>query len=232
MPVEAPARRRPLPLRAIALLLVVSLLGVGGYTLYGKFAAGGSTSGAEPVMGTALADVEGFGVPVALDSAVAPTAGEVKLRGALFPVACTREQGSATGIAYVIALTGLEKSETGAFASASSLSACLENRVAYLHDGTSSLRVSIAAFDPDTGVVRLQIPAPLPAQAVRLVENAGSSLVASISSGVPTLTPESPAVRTAPGSPLLDDEGYAIGLVTAEGERITTGRLCGTLLSC
>jgi hypothetical protein len=216
----------------VGALIVAVLLG-GGYFAYDRFTGPGNPAGSGTSdTNASVASTEAFGSPVAVDATVVATTGAEKLAGSLFPVGCEPAQGSATGIAYVIALSGVPKGESSALASAAPLQACLVGRSAYLHDGANSLRVIIAAFDPKTQVVRLQIPAPLPAQAVRLADQAGLSLVGAIVGGTQTLTQEVSGQRQAPGSPLLDNEGHAIGIVTASGERILTGRLCSTLLSC
>jgi hypothetical protein len=230
VPLDPPTRPRRRT-RAVGALLAVSLLAVGGFL--GKDLLLGSDSPVDlPAAEQTVAVGEPFGAPVSLDVAVPASVGAEKLSGSLFTVSCSPAQGSATGVAYVVALKGLPVREAGAFADATALTACLADRIAYLQDGTSSLRVEIAAYDPVNKVVRLQIPAPLPAQAVRLVEQAGPSLVGTISNGGRALLEESGVGSPTPGSPLIDPEGAALGLLTSDGGRVTLGSLCGSLLTC
>lgn len=218
-------------IKVLSVILVSALLAGGGYVAYDRFkpSAGSPTEGGASTAGGSIAN---FGTAVALDVGVAPSPGAEKLSGSLFPVGCAAAKGSATAVAYVVAMTGLPQGETGALTDSSALRACLESRVAYLHDGISALRVSISAYDAESGVALLQIPAPLPAQAVRLVEEVGGVQVGAISNGGRNLVDPGSLSSPTPGAPLLDPDGYFLGLLGAQGERIPTGTLCGTLLIC
>jgi hypothetical protein len=218
-------------IKVLSVILVSALLAGGGYVAYDRFkpSAGSPTEGGASTAGGSIAN---FGTAVALDVGVAPSPGAEKLSGSLFPVGCAAAKGSATAVAYVVAMTGLPQGETGALTDSSALLACLESRVAYLHDGISALRVSISAYDAESGVALLQIPAPLPAQAVRLVEEVGGVQVGAIGNGGRNLVDPGSLSSPTPGAPLLDPDGYFLGLLGAQGERIPTGTLCGTLLIC
>jgi hypothetical protein len=218
-------------IKVLSVIIVFALLAGGGYVAYDRFKpfAGSAT---EEGPSTAGGSIASFGTAVALDVGVAPSPGAEKLSGSLFPVGCAAAKGSATAVAYVVAMTGLPQGETGALTDSSALRVCLESRVAYLHDGISALRVPISAYDAESGVALLQIPAPLPAQAVRLVEEVGGVLVGAISNGGRNLVDPGSLTSPTPGAPLLDPDGYFLGLVGSRGERIPTGALCGTLLIC
>jgi hypothetical protein len=217
-----------LPIVVVAVLVISA----GAYFAFDRFSSRGDSAVVVGTDAVANQAAQGFGTPVALDATAEAVPGSEKLRGSLFPVGCESEQGSATGVAYVVAVNGLLRGESTAFASSVALQVCMESRVAYLHDGLSALKVSIVAYDPDAKMVRLAIAAPLPAQAMRLVEQAGPSYVATISGGAQSLVQESPGLKLAPGAPIIDPEGYAIGIIGSNGARVMSGTLCNSLLAC
>jgi hypothetical protein len=86
----------------VGALIVAVLLG-GGYFAFDRFTSS-NTASAPGATNAPVSSTEAFGSPVAVDATVVATTGAEKLAGSLFPVGCEAAQGTATGVAYVIAL--------------------------------------------------------------------------------------------------------------------------------
>jgi hypothetical protein len=236
LPVQKAVRRRP---RSRYWLLGISMLAtVAGAFLY--FFSGGSTpalptlpdfSTNQPQGETTPDVISSFGAPLRAAEAKATGRSINQLDASLFPLSCTPERNSASGYAYSIATEGVARGEVSALATAGAVRSCLKDRVAYLFDATSSLKVSIESFDAANGLVLLRVPAPLPGQPIATNNNGSDRQTGVFVDGKPTFL-TSVESGSFPGAPQLDAEGNLVAILGDARTPIAIETFCQSLLSC
>ena len=230
---ESPTSRRSSRTWLVALCIVSVLAGTGVYLMNGGPTPNVSlptlTTGSSPSSGDKA--IASFGSPIQIEDSDAQGRDLIQLDASLFPVGCTKERTSITGYGYVVSAVGAGENESIALATGGALKECLEDRVAYLFDSTSALRVRIEGFDAAQGLVWLRVPAPLPGQPVATQAQPGDRKVGIYTNGVSAFV-DPAAGSAAPGAPVLVEDGTVVALYGDTGTPLDLSTVCGTLFAC
>jgi hypothetical protein len=175
--------------------------------------------------------VTSFGPPIAASSVESSSRSTNQLDASLFPISCSAERDSITGYAFVVAAEGVEANESIAISTLGNVRDCIDDRVAYLHDARSALRVRIEGLDADRGLIWLRVPAPLPGQPFSLSAQPGVRQVGTYTSGVSAFVDPTPGA-SAPGAPVLVDNGTMVAIYGDTGTPLDLASACGVLLVC
>ena len=177
------------------------------------------------------APVTSFGPPIAASSVESSSRSTNQLDASLFPISCSAKRDSITGYAFVVAAEGVEANESIAISTLGNVRDCIDDRVAYLHDERSALRVRIEGLDADRGLVWLRVPAPLPGQPLSLSAQPGVRQVGTYTNGVSAFVDPTPGA-SAPGAPVLVDNGTMVAIYGDTGTPLDLASACGVLLVC
>ena len=217
----------------VALCAVVITAGTAVYLI-----GGGKTPeldlpafGSETKSSTANEAVGSFGTPIQPLAVSAQGRDTAQLDAALFPIGCTSERESITGYAYVVAAAGAAANESVALSTGGNVRDCLDDRVAYLHDNKSALRVRIEGYDAERGLIWLRVPAPLPGQPLAVTAQPGERQVGTYTNGVSAYVDPSPGIA-APGAPVLVTDGTMVAIYGDTGTPLDLASACGGLLAC
>ena len=175
--------------------------------------------------------VTSFGSPIAASSVESISRSTSQLDESLFPISCTPKRDGITGYAYVVAAVGVDSNESIALSTLGNIRDCIEDRVAYLHDDRSALRVRIEGLDAERGLIWLRVPAPLPGQAVSVIAQSGVRKVGTYTNGVSAFLDPAPGI-SAPGAPVLVSNGTMVAIYGDAGTPLDLASACGTLLAC
>jgi hypothetical protein len=175
--------------------------------------------------------VTSFGPPIAASSVLSSTRSTNQLDVSLFPISCTAKRETITGYAFVVAAVGVDANESIALSTVGNVRDCLEDRVAFLHDDRSALRVRIEGLDAERGLIWLRVPAPLPGQAISVSAQPGVRQVGTYTNGVSAFVDPTPGI-SAPGAPVLVSNGTMVAIYGDAGTPLDLASACGTLLAC
>ena len=175
--------------------------------------------------------IKSFGSPIKAKVEDISVRSTEQLDASLFPISCSPERGTITGYAFIVAAEGADANESVALSTGGNVRDCLEDRVAYLHDSRSALRVKIEGYDADQGLIWLRVPAPLPGQAIAVTSQPGIRQVGIYTKGVSSFVEPTPGIA-APGAPVLVENGVMVAIYGDARTPLDLSSACGTILAC